>query len=111
MIAILRRVGVLGCLALIAAGAGSLSACGGSEEEIPGQYAEPCASGSTPCATGLTCVNNLCTLMCSSAQACMPFSDKAVCDVYCFEPCMTRSQCPNGLICQAGVGRGTCRAQ
>lgn len=111
MIAILRRLSVLGCTVVIAASAALFAACGGSEEDVPGQYAEPCASGGTPCATGLMCVNNLCTLPCTSAAICMPFSAKAVCDVYCFEPCLTRSQCPNGLICQSAVGQSTCRAQ
>jgi hypothetical protein len=111
MIAILRRLGVLGCLLSVGASGAAFAACSGSEEDVPGQYAEPCADGNTPCATGLTCVNNLCTLPCTSATTCMPFSAKAVCNVYCFEPCMTRSQCPNGLQCLAGVGQGTCRVQ
>ena len=110
MIAILRRLSVLGCTAVIAAGGAWFVACGGSEEDVPGQYAEPCADGSMPCATGLSCVNDLCTLACTSQNTCMPFSAKAVCEVYCFEPCMTKSQCPNGLICQAGIPTGTCRA-
>jgi hypothetical protein len=112
MIAILGRLSVVGCIVALAASNALSAGCGGSEEDVPGNYAEPCAGGNTPCAMGLMCVNNLCTLPCTSANICQPFSNKAICDGYCYEPCMTRSQCPNGLICNmVGVQQGTCRAQ
>lgn len=89
----------------------NLGACSGSEEDVAAQFAEECDNN---CAEGLQCQNRLCTASCTTMTQCTPFSATAICDnSYCFEPCTTSFNCPNGLVCtqlQQSM-RMTCRAQ
>jgi hypothetical protein len=79
---------------------------------MPGAYGRPCSGGATPCGPGLTCVSNLCTVACTDTGPCLQFSNTAICEGYCYEPCETASQCPPGLTCaQVASLRRTCRVQ
>lgn len=89
----------------------STGSCAGSDEDVPARFAETCAND---CAEGLECVNRLCTARCAATTDCTPHSATAICDAnYCYEPCMTTFNCPNGLACTQlqSSSRMTCRAQ
>lgn len=77
--------------------ASSFGACSGSDQEVPAQFAEQCDNN---CDEGLQCQGRVCTAICTTMTQCTPFSATAICDNgYCFEPCITSFNCPNGLAC------------
>jgi hypothetical protein len=91
--------------------ASSVGACSGSEEDVAAQFAEECTD---ECDEGLICTNRVCTAQCTGPAECTAFSGTAICDNgYCFEPCVTSFNCPNGLVCtqMQQSARMTCRAQ
>ena len=105
----MRGVRAVGWLAVWSLFVSAAAGCAGGDEEATPQYAEPCEG---VCAEGLECVNRLCTIRCGSANDCVPISPTAICDSnYCYEPCMSTFNCPNGLACtqQQTSMRMTCR--
>jgi hypothetical protein len=111
MMGTMRKVTAVGWLVaatLCALGAGS---CTGSDEDVPARFAEECDND---CAEGLECINRVCTARCAAMTDCTPHHASAICDAnYCYLPCMTSFNCPNGLACTQlqSSARMTCRAQ
>lgn len=111
MIETMRCLTAVGWLAAASISVAAAGSCAGSDEDVPAQFAEPCEG---ECAEGLECQNRVCTARCANAGECMAHSLTAICDVnYCYEPCNTSFNCPNGLACTQlqSSARMTCRAQ
>jgi hypothetical protein len=107
----MRGLNAMGWLAVAGWAVASGAACAGSEDAPPAQFAEVCDND---CAEGLECVNRVCTARCTGPSECTARHAMAICDNgYCFVPCMTSFNCPNGLVCtqQQTSTRMTCRAQ
>jgi hypothetical protein len=95
-----------------------LGACSAGSKAAAPQYDEECTMA-TGCAMGLTCVmtvgalNGQCTLPCTATAQCQAVSTKSVCIVsegYCYDPCIDKINCTNGLNCtMAASMQGTCR--
>ncbi len=107
----MRGLNAVGWLAVLFLLASNVGACSGSEEDVAAQFAEECTD---ECGEGLICTNRVCTAQCTGPAECTAFSATAICDNgYCFEPCVTSFNCPNGLVCtqMQQSARMTCRAQ
>jgi len=107
----MRGLNAVGWLAVSVFLVSNVGACSGSDEDVAAQFAEVCDGD---CAEGLMCQNRVCTLSCTTMTECSPHSATAICDNgYCFEPCTTSFNCPNGLACtqMQQSTRMTCRAQ
>jgi hypothetical protein len=100
-------------IACLAVAVLSLGACGGSKSNAAlGKYAEECtATMACASASGLECINGVCTLKCGTVTECAKFSAKALCSFgVCYDACQDKGQCPNGLDCvMVGSTQGTCR--
>lgn len=109
MIGTMRWLFAMGCMALAGSTFGA-AGCGGDDSAPQAQFAEQCDSS---CEEGLECLNRLCTARCGDVSVCRAFSDTAICHAgYCYEPCQSTFNCPNGLTCtMVGSTQGTCRVQ
>jgi hypothetical protein len=111
MIGTMRRSTAVGWLAAASLCALVTGSCAGSEEDVPARFAEVCDND---CADGLMCINRVCTAHCTGMTECAAHHASAICDAnYCYLPCMTTFNCPNGLACTQlqSSPRMTCRAQ
>jgi hypothetical protein len=109
----LRFLFAFGCVTL-ALGSWAASGCGGDDESQVALFAEEC---NTECGNGLSCINHICTTMCTEtteASVCRPLSSlPTTCsNGYCYLSCMSQFNCPNGLTCTMSLEpQGTCRVQ
>jgi hypothetical protein len=107
----MRGLNAIGWLAVSILVASNVGACAGSDEDVAAQFAEECTG---ECDEGLVCNSRVCTAQCTTMTECTPLHPTAICDNgYCFVPCTTSFNCPNGLACtqlQQSM-RMTCRAQ
>ena len=111
MLQTMRCLTAVGWLAAASAAMTAAGSCAGSDEDVAARFAEEC---NNDCGEGLECINRVCTLRCTTMNDCTAHSATAICDSgYCYEPCVTTSNCPNGLACTQlqSSSRMTCRAR